>query len=210
MKFNDCILRPARISWINLVVFKMSTWCVLFIVVLACLTSCKKDPVKAPASAVPVPEAAIVPAPQDTIPDHAFLKVRLIKDSTNYDETMICFRHAATTAYNAGDDAIYLSGFGQEHFASVSSDNVDMAISNVPYTPGMSIRLDVHAKSSGVYELQLDYRKNIPYGIQVWLKDAYRKDSLELSHYNFYFDLYKADTASFGRGRFSLIIRPGA
>jgi hypothetical protein len=188
----------------------MKTNQALFTCALACLFSCKKDPAK-PMQQIALPSqlAGVVTSP-DTIPDGACLKIKLVKDSTNYDETMIRFNHTATKAYNPGEDAVYLMGFGQEHLASLSYDSTDLAINSLQYMPDMSVGLDIHARLSGVYRLQLSYRKNIPSGIQVWLKDAYRKDSLEISHYNYYFDLYQADTASFGRNRFSLVIRPGA
>ena len=188
----------------------MKTNPILVAIAVACLTSCKKEaakPMQPIASEIALMNVISLP---ETIPDGACLKLRLVKDSTNYDETMIRLVHTATAAYNANEDGIYFTGFGQEQLSSVSQEGTDLAINALNYAPGMTVCLDVHGKRSGVYLLQLSYRKNIPPGIQVWLKDAYRKDSLEISHYNYHFDLYPTDTASFGRYRFSVVIRPGA
>jgi hypothetical protein len=51
----------------------------------------------------------------------------------------------------------------------------------------------------------------VPQLYDIWLMDAYRKDSLDMRQNKVYiFDIYKNDTASFGSKRFTLVIRQNA
>ena len=68
---------------------------------------------------------------KDTIPDHSAFKIKLVKDSTSSDETMLTFNHLGSRIYSANNDAPYLQGFGQVSLASVSRDGVDLAIVNI-------------------------------------------------------------------------------
>ena len=102
---------------------------------------------------------------------------------------MITFNHTASLNYSNMTDAPYLSGFGQVSLASVSRDNVDLAIYNLPYTSGMSIALDVKGKTDGAYFLQMSYQKNIPSGVQILLKDNYLKDSVDVRSKNYHFNM---------------------
>jgi hypothetical protein len=77
----------------------------------------------------------------------------------------------------------------------------------VPFTPGCVIPLKVTAKNDGVYLLKTSFTKNIPANLGVWLKDAYRKDSLNIRTWNYRFDVIKSDTNTYGAGRFSVVIR---
>ncbi|MFI5161752.1 MAG: hypothetical protein ACHQHN_10775 [Sphingobacteriales bacterium] len=155
------------------------------------------------------PKAAILSktkAKLDTIPDKAAFKIKLLKDSSIADETMVYFNHLATCKYSSGGDAPYFLGFGQVSLASVSSDGVDLAINQVPYTPGMSIGLDVRTKTDGIYLLKISYNK-MPANIQIWIKDTYKKDSVNVCSGNYSFSAAKADTNSFGKKRFRLILK---
>jgi hypothetical protein len=178
-------------------------------VILLFLVACKKDSKTSGESSNRITASLLNVTKPDTIPDNAAVKLKLVKDSLNYDETMLCFNHSSSSEYDSKIDAVYFTGFGQESLASLSRDGVALAINNQPYTPNMSIGLDLHVKNSGVYLIKISYQKDIPGDIHLWLKDNYRQDSIEVSHYNYYFDVYNTDTASFGKGRFQLIVRPG-
>jgi len=194
---------------------------ILASVIAFSFTSCKKDAEIAPKAAsltsiksisktlTPVTPTSATPlkANTDTIPDNAAFKIKLGKDSVNTDETMIVFNHSATLNYSNMNDAPYLSGFGQVSLASISKDGVDIAIKSLPYASNMSIGLDVKAKTDGVYSLKMSYQKNIPSGVQILLKDAYLKDSVDVRSKNYTFSISKADTNSFGRKRFKLVIK---
>jgi hypothetical protein len=183
---------------------------ILLIFTIIFLASCKKDIEIIPKipKITTSSSAAVVNA--DTIADHAAFKIKLVKDSINSDETMIIFNKASKTTYSADEDALYLMGYGQESLSSLSSDGRDLVFNNSPYTPGMSIRLDVKAQSDGPFSLQLSYQIKLPANLQVWLKDNYLKDSVDVRTTNYKFNVVKADTSSFGKNRFKLIIKEKA
>jgi hypothetical protein len=174
--------------------------------ILFSLAACQKEEAIAP-KASPASSTASVTSKKDSIPDDAALKVKLIKDSTNYDETALVFDHLATLNYSDSNDAPYFIGFGLVSLTSVSKDGRDLAIYRLPYSSGMSIGLNVNTKADGAYQLSISYEKNIPANIQVWIKDTYLKDSLNVCTKNYHFNVTKADTNSFGSKRFKLILR---
>jgi hypothetical protein len=106
-----------------------------------------------------------------------------------------------------GEDAVYFAGNGQVSLASVSKDGEDLSINGLPYTPCMSIGLDIHAKTSGSYLLKISYEKEIPADIEIWIKDTYLRDSVNVRTGNYSFNIDKADTNSFGGERFRLILK---
>jgi len=180
--------------------------------ILLSMAACQKEEIilpKAPtiaASSAHGP-AVVAQVNKDTIPDNSAFKIKLVKDSINSDETMLSFDHSASRQYSSNNDAPYLQGFGQVSLASVSSDGVDLAINEVPYSPGMSIGLDVRARADGAYQLQISYQHNIPATIQIWLKDNYLKDSVNVCLKKYSFKVITADTSSFGKNRFRLVLK---
>jgi hypothetical protein len=175
-------------------------------VITLTLTACKKEvdvkPEKSQAKLKMTAETE-----QDTIPDKAVFKIRLAKDSSNRDETMILFDHTADVNYSANSDAIYFQGFGLVSLSSVSGDGKNMSIYTTPYKPGMSIGLNVKTKNDGDYSLELDYKKNMPENLHVWIRDDYLKDSIDVCSGRYNFKVTKADTNSFGSKRFSLVFK---
>ena len=185
---------------------KTSTLLLLLPLSLFSLAACQKE-AKVILPDVPAGSVAIVAASQDTIPDKACFKIKLIKDSMNYDETAIVFDHTASTIYNSTWDAIYFTGFGKESLSSLSSDGRELAINRLPYSPGMSIYLDMHAKANGNLFLETSYENNIPANIHIWLTDTFLKDSVEIGVANYNFSVSKADTNSMGGKRFKLTLK---
>jgi hypothetical protein len=139
-----------------------------------------------------------------------FLMLKLSKDAINSDETMIRFKKTAHNNYNRSEDAIYFQGMGEVSLASFSSDNMEMAINEMPL-PNLSpssIGLMVLAKTDGIYKLQMVNISEIPLLYDIWLMDAYKQDSLDMRYNSTYlFNVYKNDTTSFGNNRFRLVIR---
>lgn len=177
----------------------------VLLLVLVSLAACQKSAQILPG---PIKTQPIVAASKpDTIPDKAVLKLKLTKDATNTDETAFIFNSTGKTTYNPMEDAPYFPGNGQVSLASISSDGKDLAINNLPYKPGMSIRLDANAKADGAYSLAISYQNQIPSSIHFWLKDIYLKDSLDVSTKTYSFNVRLADTNSFGKNRFKLIIK---
>jgi hypothetical protein len=179
---------------------------ILFLILIISLLSCKKQKAIAPAAAPPA-KMAVAPRVEDTIPDSASLKIRLRKDSADIDETMFIFNHTSTGVFASSQDAMYFTGNGVASLASFTTDSVACAIQVLPYSPGAAIRLNVNAKRTGVYLLGISYLHKIPAGIHVWLQDSARKDSLDLRVGNYAFYVDKADSATYGRRRFRVVLR---
>jgi len=137
------------------------------------------------------------------------LRLQLYKDAINTDDTYIGFEPTAKAQYVFNQDAPYTQGYGEISLASFSSDNVKLAINRLPL-PAKSedIKLYVNATTDGSYKLNMTEDEGIPQLFEVWLIDAYKKDSLDMRQIHTYaFDLLKADTNSFGSNRFKLVIR---
>jgi hypothetical protein len=176
----------------------------LCFIVCFLVTSCIKEQKQLPETGNPVTTVA---SNSDTIPDKAVLKLKLVKDSTNYDETAFSFDHTASLSYAPTEDATYLTGFGTVSLSSLSNDGTCLAINRLPYRPGMVIGLDANTKADGNFSLKMSYINKIPPGIQVWLRDNYLNDSINLRKVNYNFSVLKADTNSFGKNRFKVTLR---
>jgi len=146
-------------------------------------------------------------AAPDTLADRAMLKIELVKDSVNYDETMFIFKHTATSAFDQNEDSPYFSGFGQESLSSIAADGQDLVINTLPYTPGAPIRLNVNAKSDGALSLQISFENKIPANVDVMIKDNYLKSSTNISGAPYQFNIVKSDTSTYGANRFALILK---
>jgi len=143
----------------------------------------------------------------DTLANLSGFKIKLAADSTNYDETMFLFRKSASLGFSGSEDAQYLPGYGQVSLASTASDGTDLAINSLPYTPNMSMKLDFSTKSDGNYLLKISFERTLPSTLQVWIKDNYAKDSVNVRTGNLKFQVVKSDTASWGRNRFRVVLK---
>jgi len=159
-----------------------------------------------PSTPIP-PATSTVAAQADTIPDGAIVKIKFQLDSAAIDETILKFAHSASGDFSNTEDAVYFPGFGKGGLCSATNNGVYCAIQTVQFSPGKAIPLKVTAKNDGVYILKTSLTKNIPANMHIWLKDAYRKDSLNIRIWNYRFDVIKSDTNSFGAGRFSIVVR---
>ena len=138
-----------------------------------------------------------------------YLHLELIKDSLSKDGIILSLSKTASAGYTAGEDAAYKTGNGYVSLASRSADGIELAINATPYpAKAQPIPLVVGAATDGSYTFDMDELKHIPDVYDIWLKDAYLKDSLDIRHNPAYiFSILHADTASYGANRFSLIIR---
>lgn len=145
---------------------------------------------------------------KDTIPDGSRFNVKLVKDSTFYDEIQIAFAHNFHNTYtNYDEDSTVPTQNPTVSLSAISSDGVLLNLDGVPYTPGISIPLNTTVKTSGPYFLKLSYLYKIPATIHVWCIDNYSKDSLDLRTGNYHFNIDNADTNSFGKKRFQIVVR---
>ncbi len=198
----------------------MKTSTLLLISVLF-LAACKKESVVTPAGSAtkanssattpvsPTPTAPKTTAPvsADTLANLSAIKLKLVQDSTNNDETMFLFKKAASSNYDPAIDAEYFAGYGQVSLASISADGTDLAINTLPYTPNKAIKLDISTKNAGTYLFKISFERTIPANVQIWLKDAYAKDSLNVRTGNYQFQVLKSDSNSYGKKRFQLVLR---
>ena len=182
----------------------MSVVCVIF------LSACQKQSENAPSpialSSHIIPPTTQTAAQTDTVPDGAILKIKLQQDSAALDETLLLYKHSASRNFTNYQDAPYFSGFGRGSLSSVTLDGISCAIQTVPFCRSIAIPLKVTAKNDGVYLLKTSLAENIPASLGIWLKDAYRKDSVNMRLWNYRFDVIKSDTNSYAH-RFSVVIR---
>jgi hypothetical protein len=197
----------------------MKTSILLFASVLI-LAACKKDAV-VPPTASPKASTQTTNTTQtgntsttttstsaaDTLANLSAIKLSLVADSTNYDETMFLFRKTASLAFDPNMDGQYLQGYGLESLASIAPDGTNMAIYSLPYKPNMSVKLNVNTKGDGQYLLKMSYGRTLPSTLQVWIRDTYAKDSLNVRAGSYKFAVTKADTASYGSHRFQMVLK---
>ena len=142
-------------------------------------------------------------------PEDRYMHLGLIKDSVNKDGIILSLSKEANANYSRNEDAAYKTGSGQVSLASRSADGIALAINATPYpTKAQPIPLTVGATTDGSYTFNMEELKHIPDVYDIWLKDAYMKDSLDIRHNPAYsFSILHSDTNSYGANRFSLIIR---
>jgi len=139
------------------------------------------------------------------------LRLRMTKDSINDEETIITFNPKSSSDFVINEDARHWKGEGLIGFTSISSDNVPLAINSLPLAATQTIPLRTVATNDGLYNISLAQQAPLPALYEIWLKDAYMKDSLDIKDNPSYnFDIAHADTASYGDYRFSLVIRQNA
>ncbi|AYL96317.1 LamG-like jellyroll fold domain-containing protein [Mucilaginibacter celer] len=141
----------------------------------------------------------------------SLLRFRLIKDTVNTDAIVIGLKTDISPAYNEAKDAEDLGGNGaQVSLSAMSSDSVKATIYRSPYPHKVQqvIPLYADATASGAYQLNLSDVSNLPALYQVWLKDSFTKDSVDIKANTLYnFNIDKGNAASFGKDRFKLILR---
>jgi trimeric autotransporter adhesin len=142
--------------------------------------------------------------------NNQYLHLKLAKDAVNSDETMVRFNNQASTKFDQALDALYETGYGSVSLSGLTSDKVKFAIATMPL-PGLqqeSIPLSINVNTDGIYSLTLKDIVAVPQLFDIWLMDAYKKDSLDIRHNLTYsFNVHRSDTTSFGSNRFSLVIR---
>jgi len=187
----------------------------LTLIVLLLLADCKKDITTATdhsattVKSEPTKTTTTAPVNQDTLANSSFIKLALVLDSLNSDETALVFMKTANPDFNGNEDGQYLQGLGRENLASIAPDGTKMAINTMPYTPNKPIRLYAYTKNDGSYLFKMTDERTIPANLQVWVRDNLKKDSLNVRTGNYKFTVQKADTNTYGSNRFQLVLRAG-
>jgi hypothetical protein len=147
--------------------------------------------------------------PNDLAAKAQYLHLDMAKDSVTNSDIIIGFKSTAKTSYDTKEDAIYRQGPASILFSSISSDNKQLAINQLPLAPkSQAIRLYVSGIGGTPYTLNMDTIKGIPAIYDVWLMDANKKDSLDMRKNKSYsFTTSASDTGSYGGYRFSIVLR---
>lgn len=138
-----------------------------------------------------------------------YMRLQLGQDTVQMDDMLVRFNSLAQQNYSDTEDAPYKPGFGKASLASMSSDKVALAINTTPLPKSsMSIPLVIGAKSDGIYNIGISELNQVPRLFDIWLMDAYKKDSVDMrSNKTYAFNIYTNDSTSFGAKRFALVIR---
>ncbi len=153
---------------------------------------------------------AATPAPASG--SEPLIRLKLIADEINDDEIVVVLNSAAKINYIQNEDAEDIGGSGAVvSLSSLSDDKTNLSINRLPapQKEDRIIPLLVDATAAkGLYSLNLKEARDLPALYQVWLKDAFTKDSLNLSiHPTYNFNIDRTNTATFGTNRFTLVIR---
>ncbi|MFD0792205.1 T9SS type A sorting domain-containing protein [Mucilaginibacter litoreus] len=162
---------------------------------------------KAPTQQLTAP-ALLMGIPVENAPITGFY-IKLERDSLVNDYCGIYFNENTSANYD-DEDARDLDGAtSQVYMSSFSADGVRTAINHLPdYTKGANIKLYVNAAANGIYRLKIEDIRHINQAYDIWLKDNFNHDSLEMRAHNTYsFRITRSDTSSYGENRFRLIIR---
>jgi len=139
----------------------------------------------------------------------SLLRLQLTQDTMSTDETLVLFDDNAKAGYDYKEDALYKTGTGKVSLSSTSSDQIALAINDLPLSlKGQIIPLKLSATIDGTYTLKMTEMKGIPQLYDVWLVDAFKKDSVNMRTTSTYsFTIAKGDTNTFGSTRFKLALR---
>ena len=136
-----------------------------------------------------------------------YLRLQMALDSVNSDETIVQFNTGAKSAYVFNEDAPYRVGTGKVSLSSISGDNKALAINRLPLSDGLTIPLKIGATAAGNYTMNLKDITGVPALYDIWLKDAFTKDSVNMRAAASYSFSITADTSSTGSKRFTLMVK---
>jgi len=161
------------------------------------------------AKATAQPAILLMGKPADLVTNNQFMRLELGKDSIDKDNVLIRFNSNAKAGYNIKEDAPYRTGLGAVSLASISSDKVILGINQLPLASmGQTIALKIGATTDGSYILNMKELVGVPQLYDVWLMDAFKKDSVNMRTDKLYnFTIAKSDTNTFGSNRFKLVVR---
>jgi len=136
-----------------------------------------------------------------------YLRLQMALDSVNTDESIIQFSSGAKNTYVFNEDAPYRVGTGKVSLSSISGDNKALAINQLPLSNGLTIPLKISASANGNYTLNLKDIKGVPALYDIWLKDTFTKDSVNMRATASYSFSITSDTTSTGSKRFTLMVK---
>jgi sugar lactone lactonase YvrE len=132
------------------------------------------------------------------------LRFEMALDTVNKDDILIMFDSNAQPGYKFNEDALYKIGAGKVSLSSVSNDNQLLSINKLPLSDGVTIPLKIGATAYATYTLNLKAIKGVPQLFDIWLKDAFTGDSVNMRTTPNYTFSITTNTASYGLNRFSV------
>ena len=136
------------------------------------------------------------------------LRLKMMLDSVDCDETIILLDNNAKSTFDPMEDAPYKPGNSKASLTSLSQDSVDIAINHLPLKNGQPVPLNVNSSVSGTFMLSMEDINGIPKMYDIWLKDNFAHDSVNLRTTNTHsFTIDRSNPATFGKNRFSVIVK---
>ena len=143
----------------------------------------------------------------EVIPD---IKLKLSADSVRDDNCAIYFKTGWLAAYDQQEDGKDLDGLGASvYLSSYSTDSVRLALNKYPMPSAFRTVIPLYVKgtTSGTYTFSKTEISGLPDYYTVFLRDKLLNDSLDMTHNNNYnFNLDNNNAATYGAGRFELVI----
>lgn len=135
------------------------------------------------------------------------LRLQMAQDTVNTDDILVMFDSNAKPGYVVNEDALYRIGSGKVNLSSISDDNQLLSINSLPLHDGVTIPLKVGSNAYSTYTLNLTEAQGIPQIYDIWLKDAFTGDSVNMRTTASYTFSITTDAGSYGAKRFSVVMR---
>jgi hypothetical protein len=135
------------------------------------------------------------------------LRLEMAQDTLNRDNILVIFDSNAKPGYVLNEDALYRVGAGKVTLSSISQDNQFLSINRLPLNDGTTIPLKVGSNAYSTYTLNLKGTQGIPQIYDIWLKDAFTGDSVNMRTTASYKFSITTDAGSYGVKRFSIVMR---
>ena len=136
------------------------------------------------------------------------IRIKLVQDTTLYNETLLSFKDDGNNSFT-NDDVAYLPAPSQVVFMySTTPEGAPCVINNMGKLETVPpIKLYAEGGVTGIYQMKFSGMESIDSYYRIFLKDSFTKDSLEITaNPNYTFNINKANAATFGANRFSLVV----
>ncbi|AMR34377.1 hypothetical protein A0256_24435 [Mucilaginibacter sp. PAMC 26640] len=139
------------------------------------------------------------------------LRVKLIQDTLYTNETLFTFGDGHANAFDEKEDIAYLGAPTQTVFLySVADGNNPLVYNQMNTLEKITapIKLYAEGNTTGIYKLEFTGTESIDSYYRIFLKDAFNKDSLEITANKVYtFNIDRANAATYGANRFTLVVQ---
>ena len=136
------------------------------------------------------------------------IRIKLVQDTTLYNETLLSFKDDGNNSFT-NDDVAYLPAPSQVVFMySTTPEGAPCVINNMGKLETVPpIKLYAEGGVTGIYQMKFSGMESIDSYYRIFLTDSFTKDSLEITaNPNYTFNINKANAATFGANRFSLVV----